>query len=87
MSQRYTLDYYKREKQSLDGNSKEQQRDIIIQQGTADQYEQRGLAQQKKIKVLKEKITVLEKSLQQIVHDFEKEKELLKFHHEQIIKD
>jgi hypothetical protein len=29
--------------------------------------------------VLKEKIMVLEKSLQQIVYDFEKEKELLKF--------
>lgn len=30
---------------------------------------------------------VLEKSLQQIVYDFEKEKELLKFQHEQIIKE
>jgi hypothetical protein len=45
------------------------------------------MAQQKRIKVLKEKILVLEKSLQQIVYDFEKEKELLKFQHEQIIKD
>jgi len=31
------------------------------------------------MKNLKEKIMVLEKSLQQIVYDFEKEKELLKF--------
>lgn len=30
---------------------------------------------------------MLEKSLQQIVYDFEKEKELLKFQHEQIIQD
>lgn len=45
------------------------------------------MLQQKKIKILKEKILVLEKSLQQIVYDFEKEKELLKFQHEQIIKE
>lgn len=79
MSQRYTLDYYKREKQKLEKDQKNQQRDIIIQTETCDQYEQRGLNQQKKIKILKEKIMVLEKSLQQIVYDFEKEKELLKF--------
>ncbi len=87
MSQRYTLDYYKREKSKFDSQLKNQQRDILIQQEASDQYEQRGLNQQKKIKVLKEKILVLEKSLQQIVYDFEKEKELLKFQHEQIIKE
>ena len=36
---------------------------------------------------MKEKILVLEKSLQQIVYDFEKEKELLKFQHEAFIRD
>lgn len=82
MSQRYTLEYYKRQKAQLDANQKSQARDIMIQQETQDQYEQRGLLQQKKIKILKEKIMVLEKSLQQIVYDFEKEKELLKFQHE-----
>ena len=30
---------------------------------------------------------MLEESLQQIVYDFEKEKELLKYQHEQIIKE
>lgn len=64
MSQRYTLDYYKREKAKLDGNSKNQHRDILIQTETNDQYEARGILQQKKIKILKEKILVLEKSLQ-----------------------
>lgn len=43
--------------------------------------------QQKKIKILKDKIILLEKSLQQIVYDFEKEKELLKFQHDKIISD
>ena len=43
MSQRYTLDYYKREKAKLDAEAKSQQRNILIQQETADQYENRGL--------------------------------------------
>lgn len=63
MSQRYTLEYYKREKYRLEKNNKEMSRDIVIQDGTKDQYEQRGLHQTKKIKSLKEKIMVLEKSL------------------------
>ncbi len=45
-----------------------------IQQFAMKQYEQN-----KKIKMLKSKIDLLEKSLSQIVQDFEKEKELLKF--------
>lgn len=46
MSQRYTLDYYKREKAKLDGNSKNQNRDINIQSETAEEYEKRGRMQQ-----------------------------------------
>ena len=37
--------------------------------------------------MLKSKIDLLEKSLSQIVQDFEKEKELLKFQNEQLIKE
>lgn len=37
--------------------------------------------------MLKTKIELLEKSLSQIVTDFEKERELLKFQNEQIIKE
>ena len=64
MSQRYTLDYYKREKARLEGDKKEMSRDIVIQDGTTEQYEQRRIRQTKKIKSLQEKIMVLEKSLQ-----------------------
>jgi len=64
-----------------------QRRDINIQLETSEQYEQRGLQQQKQIRILKDKIKVLETSLQQIVYDFEKEKELLKFQHESIIQE
>lgn len=63
MSQRYTLEYYKREKLKLNKHSMAQKRDINIQQETSERYEQRGLAQQKRIKSLKDKIMVLEKSL------------------------
>ena len=45
MSQRYNLDYYKREKAKLDKNQKDQQRDIAIQQEAGEQYETRGLVQ------------------------------------------
>jgi hypothetical protein len=45
------------------------------------------LEQNKKIKMLKTKIDMLEGSLKQIVGDFEKERELIKFKNEQLIKD
>ena len=43
--------------------------------------------QNAKIKELKTKIDLLESSLAQIVQDFEKERELIKFQNEQIIKE
>jgi hypothetical protein len=43
MSQRYTLDYYKREKEKLRSKETMQRRDINIQLETSEQYEQRGL--------------------------------------------
>lgn len=87
MSQRYSLDYYKREKAKFNDENKKAKRDMMLNLGTVDQYDQRGKVQQKKIKVLKSKIQILEKSLSQIVEDFEKEKELVRFQHEQIIRE
>ena len=52
------------------------------QQIAVKQYEQN-----KKVKMLKTKIDLLESSLSQIVQDFEKERELIKFQNEQIIKE
>lgn len=79
MSQRYSLDYYKREKEKQIDKNKNLKRDMMLNLGTVDQYDQRGKTQQAKIKVLKSKIQILEKSLSQIVEDFEKEKELVRF--------
>jgi len=63
MSQRYSLDYYKREKLKMIEENKTFKRDMMLNLGTADQYDQRGKTQQQKIKVLKSKIQILEKSL------------------------
>lgn len=64
MSQRYTIDYFKREKAQLEKQKNEQNRNLVIENDTAEQYEQRGHQQVRKIQLLKEKILVLEKSLQ-----------------------
>ena len=63
MSQRYALEFRKREKQRLLEENREAKRAYMLQLGTVDQYDQRGKNQQKKIKTLKSKIQVLEKSL------------------------
>lgn len=46
---------------------------------TVEQHARKQFDKTKKIKLLKTKIDLLEKSLSQIVADFEKERELLKF--------
>jgi hypothetical protein len=45
MSQRYSLDYYKREKQRVNEENKNNKRDMMLNLGTADQYDQRGKMQ------------------------------------------
>jgi hypothetical protein len=52
---------------------------------TIEEYSKRQMSQNKKIKLLKSKIQILEKSLSQIVQDFEKEKVLLKKQNEEVI--
>lgn len=52
---------------------------------TIEEYSKRQQSQNKKIKLLKSKIQILEKSLSQIVQDFEKEKVLLKKQNEEVI--
>jgi peptidoglycan hydrolase CwlO-like protein len=52
-----------------------------------EEYARKQHEKNKKIKGLKEKIDMLEQSLKKIVNDFEKEKELLKFQSEQIVRE
>ena len=49
---------------------------------TMEEHAKKQFEKNKKIKLLKSKIDLLEKSLAQIVADFEKERELLKFQNE-----
>ena len=87
ISQRYKLEKQKREIESQKEANRKIKRDIAINQGTEEQYSQRADLQSKKIKASKNKIQILEKSLAQIVADFEKEKEMVRYQHESIIKD
>ena len=67
--------------------NKSMRRDLNINQGAEEEYGKRAGNQQKKIQEYKSKIGNLEKSLQQIVAEFEKEKEMVRYQHESIIKD
>ena len=58
----------------------------MINKGTEEQYQLRAQNQAKQITQYKNKIQVLEKSLAQIAAEFEKEKELIRYQHETIIK-
>lgn len=52
-----------------------------------ENYARKQFEKNKKIKLLKNKIELMEKTLGQIVSDFERERELLKFQNEQIIRE
>ena len=54
---------------------------------TVEEHSKKQFEKNKKIKMLKTKIDLLERCLSQQVTDFEKERELLKFQNEQIIRE
>jgi len=54
---------------------------------TVEEFSKKQFEKNKKIKMLKTKIDLLERCLSQQVTDFEKERELLKFQNEQIIRE
>ena len=87
IAQRGAIDYYRKEITQLKEANKNLKRDININQGTEAEYIRRQDQQFKKIQNYKSKIGILEKSLQQIVGDFEKEKEWVRYQHESIIKE
>jgi hypothetical protein len=59
--------------------SKSFTRDLNINLGTEEQYLVREEMMKKRHAAYKSKITILTKSLNQIVSDFEKEKELVRY--------
>jgi hypothetical protein len=85
--QDYELEYMQQKTESYAELNQEletqlQQKLKMNQEVALKQYRQNA-----KIKELKTKIDLLESSLGQIVQDFEKERELIKFQNEQIIKE
>ena len=85
--QEYELEYMQQKTESFAELNQEletqlQQKLKANQEIALKQYRQNA-----KIKELKTKIDLLESSLGQIVQDFEKERELIKFQNEQIIKE
>lgn len=85
--QEYELEYMQQKTESYAELNQEletqlQQKLKMNQEVALKQYRQNA-----KIKELKTKIDLLESSLGQIVQDFEKERELIKFQNEQIIKE
>ena len=87
ISQRYKLEKHKKEIARQKEANRKIKRDIAINAGTEEQYQQRAAMQTNKIKAYKNKIQILEKSLAQIVADFEKEKEMVRYQHESVIKE
>ena len=87
VGQRYQITKMKKEIEGLQTKNKNYKRDMMLNAETVEQYSKRQNQQNRKIKLLKSKIQILEKSLSQIVQDFEKEKTLLKYQNDQYIKE
>lgn len=61
--------------------------DLRSKEQAVEEFARKQYEQNNKIKMLKSKIELLEKRLSEIVSNFEKEKELLRFQSEQVIKE
>jgi hypothetical protein len=81
------ITYLEKTKQDLEDENRGYERDLEQNVQTVQEYARKQFEQNKKIKMLKSKIEMLEKSLSKIVEDFEKEKELLKFQSEQVVRE
>lgn len=64
---------------NLNDENKKYHEDLKMKQETVEEFAKKQFEQNNKIKMLKTKIELLEKRLSDIVQNFEKEKELLKF--------
>lgn len=80
--QQYELEYMEKKNHNLGDENKKYQNDLNQKQETVEEYAKKQYEQNNKIKMLKTKIELLEKRLSDIVQNFEKEKELLKFQNE-----
>lgn len=73
------LNYIISKREEIEKENDTYQKELQKKGMTVDEHARGQFEKNKKIKMLKTKIELLEKSLTQIVQDFEKERELLKF--------
>ena len=85
--QELELQYLTDKNKDVEAENQQFEDDLQKKGMSVEEYAKAQFEKNKKIKVLKTKIELLEKSLGHIVQDFEKERELLKFQNEQIIKE
>lgn len=85
--QQYELEFMENKNKNLNGENRKYIDDLKTKQETVEEFAKKQYEQNNKIKMLKTKIELLEKRLSEIVQNFEKEKELLKFQNEQVIKE
>ena len=82
--QNEVIEFMDKQKETIFEENIGYKKDLDANIDTVIDYAKKQYEQNLKIKDLKAKIGMLEKSLSQIVQDFEKEKELLKYQNEQI---
>ncbi|CAI2367670.1 unnamed protein product [Moneuplotes crassus] len=81
------IEFIEKQKETVFEENIGYKKDLDANIDTVVDYAKKQYEQNLKIKDLKGKISMLDKSLAQIVQDFEKEKELLKYQNEQIEKE
>ena len=77
--QQYELEYMEKKNKGLLDENHKYTDEIRSKQESVEEFARKQYEQNNKIKMLKAKIELLEKRLSEIVQNFEKEKELLKF--------
>ena len=81
------LDYLKLENRKIQEENTQFNKDLAIKAQTVEEHAKKQFEQNKKIKLLQKKIDLMEESISKITADFDKEKELMKFQNEQLIKE
>jgi len=61
--------------------------DLQLKAKSVEEYAKKQFEQNKKIKLLQKKIDLMEESISKITADFDKEKELMKFQNESLIRE
>ena len=80
--QQYELEFIELKNKNMNDENHKYRDDLKTKTETVEEFAKKQYEQNNKIKMLKTKIELLEKRLADIVQNFEKEKELLKFQNE-----